>query len=188
MEAAGAEVHARELETRGRKRGRRGVSEPSRLGQTDKRELFDRLESSWTRFARDYFEVAQTRCEAAREWYEEVAHLYTQARDRENILELGPGGHLFDHKYQVTAKFSKLEPEYVRIDNAVTSDSGMGSVFATCVRQLGRMAHHDPEVELRRKVLELEAYCHRLEEHNETLTCKLMEGASGEGSGEVWCL
>ena len=44
MEAAGAEVHARELEQRGRKRGRRGLSEPSRLGPEDKRELFERYD------------------------------------------------------------------------------------------------------------------------------------------------
>jgi len=100
MAAAAAEVHSLEMESRGRKRGRRGVSEP-RLARFEKRELIERMHDTWARHAENYWIIAQSKCEAAKEWYEHMAHLYVQARDKESMLELGPGGHLLDHRYQV---------------------------------------------------------------------------------------
>jgi hypothetical protein len=182
MEAAGAEVHARELEQRGRKRGRRGLSEPSRLGREEKRELLDRFEEILRQSSVAYFEVAQRRCDAAREWYEHVANLYTQARENETVLELGPGGHLLDHKYQITARLS--EPEYLKVDTSI--ESGAGAVFACFVQQLGRLAHRDTEAELRQRFNELLAYCRRLEDHNNQLTCQMLEVAERDQASTTW--
>lgn len=177
MAAAAAEVQALEMERRGRKRGRRGLSEP-RLNRLEKRELIEKLHDTWARYARNYWMVAQSKCEAAQEWYETMAEAYVQARDKESVLELGIGGHLLDHRYQTKARISQLEPDYD------TFDSGIGSVFATCVNNLGRIAHHDKEVQLARKLHELEAYCKRLEQHNERLACQVL--ADGPGYGAIF--
>lgn len=177
MAAAAAEVQALEMESRGRKRGRRGLSEP-RLARFEKRELIERLHDTWSRHAQNYWLVAQSKCEAAKEWYESMAEAYVQARDKESVLELGLGGHLLDHRYQTKARISQLEPCYDAFD------SGIASAFATCVTNLGRIAHHDREVQLARKLQELECYCKRLEQHNDRLNCQLL--AVEQGSCPVW--
>ena len=67
------------------------------------------------------------------------------------MLELGPGGRLLHHKYQITARL--FEPEYDKVDSSI--EAGASAVFASCVQQLGKLIHPDTEEELRERLSEL---------------------------------
>jgi len=153
---------------RGRKRGRRrGASEP-RLSMSDKQELIARLEHSWMKQAENYWQIAESECRVAKEWYETMAQRYIDHKEKGSVLALGPGGHLVDHRYQEVMQLKRMEP------NFTSFDTGLSSVFATCVENLGRLANHDNEPVLRRKLSELLNYCHRLEDHNDRLIRELL--------------
>lgn len=137
-------------------------------GRSDKQELIARLEHSWMKQAENYWQIAESECRVAKEWYESMAQRYIEHKEKGNVLALGPGGHLVDHRYQEVMQLKRMEPHFTSFD------TGLGSVFATCVENLGRLANHDNEPVLRRKLSELLTYCHRLEDHNDRLIRELL--------------
>ena len=143
---------------------RRSMSEP-RLNRSEKQDLVDRIFASSSRLAESRCAVAEAKLEAAKQWYEDAATRYIQERDHKTILQLGPGGHLLDHRYAARAD--------------IPEPPGLGSTFSRAIHGLGQLARADNEALLRRKLHELEAYCQCIEEENERLACQVLELEQG---------
>ena len=150
------EVRAIEMKRCMGKAGRRSMSEP-RLNRSEKEELIEQILASSNRRAEHQCAVEEAKLQVAREWYEDAANRYIQGRDHKTIFELGPGGHLLDHRYVAEA-----EPP------------GLESAFSRAIHGLGQLARADNETSLRRRMEDLESYCRCIEAENERLACRLL--------------
>jgi hypothetical protein len=155
VEAVQKDALARELgRSREHKRaGGRSMSEP-RLNRSEKEFLMDRILESSQQLAESRCVIAEAKLEAAVLHYEDMTKRYIQERDQKTILELGPSGHLLDHRY-------------------TTSEPKFESAFARAIQGLGQVARADNEAVLRRRLEELEAYCRCIEQDHERMACQV---------------